>query len=61
MEDQIATFVKGECMRMKIPDEHVYIEAGMRATLAVSFARIMSPRINAINFGGAATDEASEQ
>ncbi len=57
VEDQIATFVKGECLRMNIPDEHVYIEAGMRATLAVSFSRIMSPKINAINFGGAATDE----
>ncbi len=57
VEDQIATFVKGECIRMGIPDEHVYIEAGMRASLAVSFSRIMSPKINAINFGGAATDE----
>ena len=38
VEDQIATFVKGECLRMNIPDEHVYIEAGMRATLAVSFS-----------------------
>jgi len=56
VEDQIATFAKGECLRMGIPDEHVYIEAGMRATLAVSFSRIMSPRINAVNFGGAATE-----
>ncbi len=56
VEDQIANFVKGECIREGIPDEHVYIEAGMRATLAVSFSRILSPKINAINFGGAATD-----
>jgi hypothetical protein len=34
----------------------VYIEAGMRATLAVSFGRILNPSINAINFGGSATD-----
>lgn len=56
VEDQIANFVKGECLRCGVPDENVFIEAGMRATLAVSFGRIMSPRINAINFGGAATD-----
>lgn len=55
-EDQIANFAKAECHRLGIPDENVFVEAGMRATLIVSMSRIMSSRINAVNFGGAATD-----
>lgn len=55
-EDQIATFAKGRCASLGIADENVFIEAGMRATLAIAFGRIMSPRINAINFGGQATE-----
>jgi len=55
-EDQIALATKQDCDARGIPYENVYIEAGMRATLAVSFGRILSPSINAINFGGAATD-----
>lgn len=54
-EDQIALFAKSDCAALGVPDDNVYIEAGMRATLAVSFARILSPAINAINFGGTAT------
>lgn len=54
-EDQIALFAKSDCAALGVPDAHVFIEAGMRATLAVSFARIMSSAINAINFGGPAT------
>lgn len=55
-EDQIANAAKADCDKYEIPYENVYIEAGMRATLAVSFGRILSPSINAINFGGTATD-----
>jgi hypothetical protein len=55
-EDQIALATKQDCDARGIPYENVYIEAGMRATLAVSFGRILSPSINAINFGGSATD-----
>jgi len=55
-EDQIALATKQDCDARGIPYENVYIEAGMRATLAVSFSRILSPSINAINFGGSATD-----
>lgn len=54
-EDQIATAAKADADRYGVPYENVYIEAGMRATLAVSFGRILSPAINAINFGGSAT------
>lgn len=55
-EDQIALAAKADCDALGIPYENVFIEAGMRATLAVSFGRILSPAINAINFGGTATD-----
>lgn len=55
VEDQIANYVKADCALTGVPDGNVFVECGMRATLAVSFSRIMSPAINAINFGGPAT------
>jgi hypothetical protein len=54
-EDQIATFAKADCAMLGVPDANVFVECGMRATLAVSFSRIMSPAVNAMNFGGTAT------
>lgn len=54
-EDQIATYVRADCAMLGVPDSNVFVECGMRATLAVSFGRIMTPAINAINFGGPAT------
>jgi len=55
-EDQIALYVKDDCTRLGVPDENVFFDAGMRATLAISLARIMSAAVNAVNFGGPATD-----
>lgn len=55
-EDQIALYVKGDCAKLAIPDENIFFDAGMRASLAVSMARIISPAVNAVNFGGPATD-----
>jgi hypothetical protein len=55
-EDQIAHAVKGHCSRLNVPDENVFFDCGMRATLAISLARIMSANVNAVNFGGPATD-----
>lgn len=55
-EDQIAMRVKSEAARLEVPDENIFFEAGMRATLAISMARIMSPAVNAVNAGGPATD-----
>lgn len=55
-EDQIAIATKADCDERGIPYENVFFEAGMRATLAVSFARIIGPQTNAVNFGGPATD-----
>lgn len=55
-EDQIALYVKADCDRLSIPYENVFFDAGMRATLAISMARIISPAVNAVNFQGPATD-----
>jgi hypothetical protein len=55
-EDQIAYRVKADCARFGVPASNVFVECGMRATLAVSLGRIFDPAINAINFGGPATE-----
>jgi hypothetical protein len=54
-EEQIANYAKLDCANLGIPASHVYFDAGMYATLAVQMARIMSPEVNAVNFGGTAT------
>lgn len=55
-EDQIALYVKSECTRLGVPDENIFFDAGMRATLPISMSRIISAQVNAVNFGGPATD-----
>jgi hypothetical protein len=55
-EKQIAEFTKNECLALGIPWRNIYFDAGMYATLAVEMAREMSAEINAVNFGGVATD-----
>lgn len=55
-EKQIAQYAKTDCATLGIPAAHVYFDAGMYATLAVELAREMSPEVNAVNFGGTATE-----
>lgn len=55
-ERQIALYAKADCETLGIPAAHVYFDAGMYATLAVEMAREMSPEVNAVNFGGTATE-----
>jgi hypothetical protein len=55
-EKQIARHAKTRCANLGIPDGNVFFDAGMFATLAVEMAREMSPAVNAVNFGGVATD-----
>lgn len=55
-EKQIARYAKGDCETLGIPSSHVYFDAGMYATLAVEMARELSPEVNAVNFGGTATE-----
>lgn len=54
-EGQIARYAKADCDVLGVPYSHVYFDAGMYATLAVQMARILSPDVNAVNFGGTAT------
>ena len=52
-EDQIARFVMAWCNSFGIPPENFFFDA--RATCAVAFARIWSPNVNAVDFGGTPT------
>lgn len=51
-EDQIALYIKKDCDALKIPAAHVFYDAGMRATAAVSMSKIVGAEANAVNFGG---------
>ena len=55
-EQQIARYAKIDCDTLGIPASHLFFDAGMYATLAVELAREMSPEVNAVNFGGTATE-----
>lgn len=55
-EKQIARYAKADCQVMGIPASNVFFDAGMFATLAVEMAREMGPEVNAVNFGGPATE-----
>jgi hypothetical protein len=55
-ERQIANYTKEDCAHRDIPAANVFFDAGMYATLAVEMARAMSADVNAVNFGGPATD-----
>jgi hypothetical protein len=54
-EEQIANYAKLDCANLGIHASHVFFDAGMYATLAVQMARVLSPEVNAVNFGGTAT------
>jgi hypothetical protein len=54
-EEQIAHYAKAECLTLGIPFSNVFFDAGMYATLAVWMSRLLSPDVNAVNFGGTAT------
>lgn len=52
-EDQIARFCRTWCEGFGIAPENFFFDA--RATLAVAYARLWSPNVNAVDFGGSAT------
>jgi len=54
-EEQIANYVKLDCQNLGITAANVFFDAGMYATLAVQLARAMGSEVNAVNFGGTAT------
>lgn len=54
-EDQIALYVRKECLALGIPGANVFYDAGMRATAAVAMSKLFSTEANAVNFGGSPT------
>ena len=55
-EDQIASFVKRECVTREIPPKNFFFEAGMRASLVSAFGRIWSPQTNPIDAGASPSE-----
>ena len=55
-EEQIATFVRDYCVPRNIPAHRVAFDSTGRGALALAFARIWSPQVVPIEFGGKAPD-----
>jgi hypothetical protein len=55
-EDQIANFVKAQCEASGIPPGHFGFDSTGRGTLMGAFARIWSPHVVPIEFGGKPTE-----
>lgn len=55
-EDQIAEFVKQQCIMRGIPPSHFGFDSTGRGTLMSAFARLWDANVLAIEFGGAASD-----
>lgn len=55
-EDQIVKFVMAECQAHNIPPQNFGFDAGMRTSLVAAFARLWSPNVVPIDFGGKPTE-----
>jgi len=55
-EDQIAKFVKNQCEIRGIGPEHVFFDSTGRGSLVSAFARLWSPLVNGVEFGGKPTE-----
>jgi len=53
-EDQIANFVRDYMQSVNVPPENFFFDG--RGSLAVAFARLWSPKVEAVEFGGRATE-----
>lgn len=51
-EDQIVQFVMEQCLARNIAPQHFFFDAGMRTALVSAFARLWSPAVVPIDFGG---------
>lgn len=58
-EDQIATFCRDYCELKGVPASNFFFDG--RGTLGVSLARLFDPSVNAVEFGGPATDRPISQ
>lgn len=57
-EDQIVMFVKAKHTAWNLGPENFFFDAGMRTSLVTAFARLWSPKVNSIDFGGKASERA---
>lgn len=55
-EDQIANFVKERCELEGIPPSHFYFDSTGRGSFVSACARLWSPNVNGIEFGGWASE-----
>ena len=55
-EDQIASFVKTQCIMRGIPPENFFYDSGMRTTLVSVLSRVWSPLTNPVDSGGQPSD-----
>jgi len=55
-EDQIVKFVKAQCEWRGIPPERVFFDSTGRGSLMSAFARLWSPLVNGVEFGGKPTE-----
>ncbi len=55
-EDQIVNYVKARCEESGIPARNFFFDAGMRTSLVTAFARVWSPDVESIDFGGKPTE-----
>lgn len=51
-EDQIVMFCKRRHEEWNAPPENFFYDAGMRTSLVTAFARLWTPRVNSVDFGG---------
>ncbi len=51
-EDQIAMWVKDQCVAKSIPPENFFFDSTGRGSLVGAFARIWSPHVGLVEFGG---------
>lgn len=55
-EDQIAKFVMEQCKTRNIPPENLFFDSTGRGSLALALARLWSPNVIGIEFGGKPSD-----
>ena len=55
--DQIAEYVRAQCIQRGVPPENFFYDAGMRTSLVQSFSRLWSNRVNSVDFGGKPTEQ----
>lgn len=55
-EDQIAAWVKTQCINRGIPPENFFFDSGMKTALVSTFARTWSPQTMSIDCGGKPSD-----